>query len=324
MAEEALNAEEAAAAAAADFIFGPEENVNVEGDEPEPEAEEEPEAESEEDSEEEPEEDSEEEGKEEDSDEFVEVEFDGKLYEVPLELKDALLRQADYTQKTQELSAKRKEQEVLLEQVQQKAQEFEFAQSVWDDVLKVQQLQGQAEQYNQYLRDNIDSLSSTDIEKIRLAIQDAKDESQQLAFEIQQKQQESQQAQQQAVKELLDKGTEVLRSRIPGWGEDHQKRVREYALSSGFSEQEINAVFDPRQVEVLWKAAQYDDLQSGKAQAVKKVQSAPKVRAKSRNPMPKEVGQKLNLRKKLKSQNLTNADKANLIGDDIASRFFGR
>src|SRR5712671_4095938 len=38
----------------------------------------------------------------------VEVEYDGKTYQLPPELKDALLRQADYTRKTQEVAQNRK------------------------------------------------------------------------------------------------------------------------------------------------------------------------------------------------------------------------
>ena len=43
------------------------------------------------------------------TDEVEEVEFEGKQYKVPKELKPALLRQADYTKKTQELAEYRKQ-----------------------------------------------------------------------------------------------------------------------------------------------------------------------------------------------------------------------
>lgn len=51
--------------------------------------------------------------------ETVEVERDGKLYRIPVELKDDFLRQGDYTRKTQELAATRKELEAARERVQQ-------------------------------------------------------------------------------------------------------------------------------------------------------------------------------------------------------------
>jgi hypothetical protein len=51
--------------------------------------------------------------------ETVEIERDGKTFKVPAELKDDFLRQSDYTRKTQELAATRKELEAVRERVQQ-------------------------------------------------------------------------------------------------------------------------------------------------------------------------------------------------------------
>ena len=43
--------------------------------------------------------------------EFVDVEYDGQLYSVPPILKDALMRNSDYTQKTQDVASQRKDLE---------------------------------------------------------------------------------------------------------------------------------------------------------------------------------------------------------------------
>lgn len=318
MAEETLAQVDAVATQSAeediaDFLFGkdePEEeyepgpNINEEGADSEEEAEEEVKEEAPE-------------------GEFVEVEFDGKLYEVPNELKDALLRQSDYTSKTQEVAHQRKEVEVIQGTLLQQRQAFEFAESIRDDVSNIEKLDATEKQYHQYLRDNIDNLSTTDIEKLRMGIEDARRERDDLGRALQYKQQEFQQAQQQSHQELLKKGTEVLRSKIPGWGGDQQRQVRDYALNLGWSEAEISTVTDPRQVEVLYKAAQYDALQANKPAAVKKVQSAPSIKSRARDPETgKFVKQKRELSKALKSENLSAPEKASLIGDDIASRFF--
>jgi len=294
----------------ADKIFGP----DVDDYEPEeeldalPEDEEEVEA-----SEEETEE------VEEPEEEYVEIDLDGELVEVPKKYEQYFLRQKDYTQKTQEVATQRKELEVRYGQVESKWREFQFAESIQADVQKAEQLGAQADQYHQYLKANIDNLSSSDIEKIRFAIDDARRERDQIVQSVQGKQQEFQQAQEQSLKELLNKGTEVLRSKIPGWSQEHQKQVRDYALSQGFTEQELGNVYDPREVEILWKAAQYDNLQKGKTAAVRKVKDAPAIKPKSRNPMPDDVKKKLNLRKQLKS-NKSAADKADVIRESIADR----
>ena len=257
-----------------------------------------------------------------DEPEYVEIEVEGKLYEVPTELKDAFLKNADYTQKTQEVSQQRKQVEVQIGEIQQRAAQFEFAESVQPEVLKAQQLEATAEQYHQYMRDNIDQLSSTDIEKIRITIEDTRRQRDELVNSIQQKTTEFQQARQQSMQELLNKGTEVLKQKIPGWGETQQKQVHDYALSLGFTEAEIGQVVDPRQVEALWKAQQYDALKSGAKPAVKKVQGAPSIRPKARDPKTGKFAKQQQLKKQLKSTKLTQSDKANLIGEDIASKFF--
>jgi len=49
---------------------------------------------------------------------FEEVEYEGKKYALPPELKDAILRQADYTRKTQELAQTRQQAEQTFAQQQ--------------------------------------------------------------------------------------------------------------------------------------------------------------------------------------------------------------
>ena len=307
-------AQAAAEEAVADMIFGPEETPEEyvpdpkpvpEGDEPE-ETEEEVEATEE----------------EVEGDPIVEFEWNGQLIEAPTSIKESLMRQQDYTQKTQEISAQRKAIEVTLGEVELRKQQYDFAQSIQGDLLKAQQLEATANEAREYIKNNLDNLPQSDVMKWQMAIEDARRERDELVQSLTAKQREHQQAQEQAHVELLNKGTEVLRSKIPGWGEDGQKQVRDYALNAGFTEAELSGVVDPRQVETLWKAAQYDSLQAGKTAAVKTVQNAPTIKSKSRNPMPKETQDKLNLRKKLKSDKVSNQDKASLIGESIADKFF--
>ena len=264
----------------ADKIFGPETD-----EEPEEEVSELPEDDDEEDEPVEASDDSEEEEPEveaaEEDPEFVEIELDGEILQVPEKYKDYFLRQQDYTKKTQEVAAQRKQVEVALGQLEQQTQNFKFAESIWDDTIQVHQLNTQAEQLHQYLRDNISELGSSDIEKIRFQIDETRGEANKLATKAQQ--------------------------------------ATEFAMNLGFSEAEVNSVLDPRYVEVLYKASQYENLQKGKAAAVSKVKEAPTIKPKSRNPMPDDVKRKLNLRKKLKSGR-SDKDKADLIREDIADR----
>jgi hypothetical protein len=252
---------------------------------------------------------------------MVEVEWEGQLIEAPKAVAEALMRQSDYTQKTQEVAQQRKEVDVQLGSLEHTRKQFEFAESIQGDVIQAQQFEREAEQLYEWMQNNVGTVSSTELEQVRFRRDDLLKQRDEIVQSVQGKQSEFQQAQEQSYQELLNKGTEVLQQRIPGWGEDQQKSVRDYALSNGFTEAEISQVVDPRQVETLWKAAQYDALKSGAVPAVKKVQEAPAIKPKARDPKTGRFKAQQNLQKKLKS-NLSTSEKASLIGNDIAARFF--
>ena len=253
--------------------------------------------------------------------EFVEIEIDGQLYEVPKNLEGHLMRDKDYTQKTQEVAATRKTVEAIQAQVKAEQEKYQFLESVQEELQQGENLKAQIAQIQQYKRDNIDALDAKDMFKLDAHREELQTQLDAIGQSLQTKQGEFQQAQEQSLKELLDKSTEVLRSKIPNWGEESQKQVRDFGLSAGFTEAELNQVYDPRYVEILYKASQYDLLQQGKGAAIKKVQAAPAIKPKARNPMPKSVGDKLNLRKKMKAQNVSQDAKGKALGAHIAERF---
>lgn len=298
-------------------IFAPEE-APEEINEPEP-VEEEPEEESTEEPEEEPAEEPAEEAPE----ELVEFEFEGELLEATPKIRDALMRTQDYTQKTQEVAAQRKEIEVRLGQIEEARKRFEFAESVQNDILAIQNKQSEAKQYQEYLTQyiNSDNFSTQVVEQIREKIRETNEEVQSLGGEVTRKQQEFQQASKQALEELGKKGTEVLKAKIPNWNEKAQAELRDYALTEGYTPEEIQAMYDPRMALTLWKASRYDSLQNGKAAAVKQVQSAPSIKQKARSPMPENVKRKLNLRKELNNPKLSDKEKARKIRKELGERF---
>lgn len=252
--------------------------------------------------------------------EYVEMELEGKVWEVPKELEPYITRQQDYTRKTQEAALQRKEVEAQQALVQQERDRYDFINSVQDELTQVQQIDAAIPQWQQHLKGNVDNLSAQDITKIQLNIKELETTKQALVGGLQQKHSEFQQAQEQSRKELLDKSTEVLRQKFPDW---NAEPVTEYVKSFGFTDDQLTmAQADPRQMELARKAMLYDQLQEGKPAAVARVKNAPSIKAKSRNPMPKETQDKLNLRKKLKNPNKSNAEKAQAIGENIASRMF--
>jgi len=63
----------------------------------------------------------------------------------------------------------------------------------------------------------------------------------------------------------------------PNKGAAIRQQLREFGVKAGFSENELANVYDSRAVLTLWKAMQYDKLQSAKPGITKKVAEAPKV-----------------------------------------------
>lgn len=293
--------------------FGFDDEEGEEPDEPESEEEpDEPEAAAEDDGDEEPDEPA-----------LEEIEIDGELYEVPTKLKEAFMRASDYTQKTQSLSAERKQYEVLANQLDTAQKQHEFVSSIANELFQVQKLDSDIQAYREYMKANIDSLSGQDLEKIRFQIEESRLQKDALTQAVQTKYSEFQQAQEQSLKELRDKSTEVLRGKIPNWSESLEKEITDYGRSLGFTENQIAiARLDPRQMELVHKALAYDKLQQGKAQAVKKAKEAPAIKPKSRNPMPDNVKRKLNFKKNMQRAK-SEKDKARLIEDDLTRMFGG-
>jgi len=252
--------------------------------------------------------------------ESVEVEYDGILYDVPIALKDALLRQNDYTVKTQEVALSKKEYEVQTEQIARERSQYEFAQSVFDEALEIRVLDSQAEQWKEYMRAHVETISLTEMQTAQMRREDIVEERDKLALNIQTKQANHQQAQDQSQAEILKKGTEVLKQKIPDWGPEKEKAVQDFALSLGYPPSQLLNV-TPMDVVVLHGYMQYQALLANKTNAVKQVQSAPKIKTSSRDPMPEDVKRKLNLRKRLKNPKRSSKDKARDIQAEMAERF---
>ena len=210
--------------------------------------------------------------------EYEVFDVDGVEYQLPPELKakvaewkDGYTRREDYTRKTQEVAELHRQAQTLAEVARQQQS---FEKTVEAERTELQQLQYQLAQYKGVDWTNLD----TD-QYIRLKGQ--MDNLRERANEVEKtiggkKSQFEEWANQQKA-EIVQTGQKYLQQSIKGWGEEAQKEVVKAAQSMGFSQEELSGVLDARQVHVLWKAAQYDKLQSGKAAVVAAVQKAPPV-----------------------------------------------
>jgi hypothetical protein len=205
---------------------------------------------------------------------LIRVEYEGEEFEVPPKIKDALLRQADYSRKMNEVGGTEKRAKATLER----------AELITASVDRVAEAQGQAavldaqvqrfegidwagiRQQNpaEYAALQADLLSlSNQRDKALSAVQSLKEN---LSHERQQ--------QISAARVEMDK---VLSKDLKGWGDELGAKISTYALSQGYTTEDLSRVTDPRVVIALDKARRFDELQNAKLELKASVRGVPKV-----------------------------------------------
>ena len=212
------------------------------------------------------------------------VNVNGEEHTIPLdELIKGYSRQSDYTRKTQELSEQRKS--------------IEANQAQWN--AEVQQIQTERQQYVTALQNVIEnSMGSLDqfatvdwatlkndnpLEYItkRDEYREAQDKVRQAQFQQQQAQQAYQQESQQNHRRVLQEEHGKLVAALPEWGEQETRQklsgdIKEYALSQGYTAEEIGSLIDHRSLMTIYKAMKYDKASSPSVVS-KKVKNKPRV-----------------------------------------------
>lgn len=200
------------------------------------------------------------------SDELDDVEYEGKQYKLPKELKEALLRHADYTRKTQEVAATRKEVEAARQQFQQ---EVQLQQQTLQDRAQLMMIENQLSQFEQIDWTALSDQDPVQAQKLWFQKQQLEQTRGQAATRIHQAQQQAMYQQQEQLAKRVQEGREMLAREIKGWSADTAKQVAEYGKQSGYSEQELGNLYDPRYVKTLHKAMLYDQLMSKATQKPK-------------------------------------------------------
>ena len=196
--------------------------------------------------------------------EFDEVDYDGKKYSVPKELKDAFLRQSDYTRKTQEVAEQRR---AIEQQALQVRQELEIQQRHIETHAQLVSIDNTLKQF-----DNVDWQAYSDqdpvaAQKSWFTYQQMQQTRNDLTQKISQAEQQRQFQTQQSIARQLEEGHKELAREIKGWSPEKAKELKSYALKTGLSESQVAGITDPKAVQVLHKAYLYDQMMS---KAVKK------------------------------------------------------
>jgi hypothetical protein len=228
--------------------------------------------------------------KEENTEEEVEeqerytVKAAGKEHSVTLdELKKGFQFGADYSRKNAMLGEDRQK---LEEEKRMLSQQLETTQQ------ERQRYLSRLEDIDQIVDNDLKAFESTDWAKLKVEdpVQYSikRDEERQLqesrkqiAEERKSQQYAAQLEAEKKIEEVRVEQARIVADKIPNWsdpveGPKVKSRIKNFAIKSGFTENDISQLIDARSVEILHKAMKYDDLVNAKIKN-KKVNNVPKV-----------------------------------------------
>lgn len=191
-----------------------------------------------------------------------EIDYEGEKFRVPKKLRDAFLRQQDYTQKTQSVAEQRKAVEAHAQQIQQQAQAQQQHIAEYAEAFA---LDSQLKQYQdvnwQQLIDQ-DPVQAMKLDRQMRELQQRRD---QVVSSVTQKQQQQTLQVQRENARRLQEGQAVLEREIKGWSPETGKELIKFGQELGFNAEELSQVNDPRAVKLLHKAWQFDQLMKKQA-----------------------------------------------------------
>ena len=209
----------------------------------------------------------------------IKLKVNGEEIEKPLDEVVALAQQGlDYTKKTQEVAEQRKAVETMQEQLKAQEQQFMEQQQLnsllIEDVAKITSLDQQLSQYANVDWQKLTDSDFVEAQKHYMTYNQLQQERNNLVSQFEAKRQEALTKHQSALAERIKKGKEVLAKEIPNWSPETTQEVVTTGKEYGFTDDELNAIVDPRHVKVLYDAMQWRKLKSKNPVVKKKVASA--------------------------------------------------
>lgn len=195
--------------------------------------------------------------------EFEEVEYEGKRYALPKELKDAILRQSDYTRKTQELAQQREQSaaEIAAEKARIEADRANFQAAA--------RLVALDDRLQQFANVDWQALSQSDpvaAQQQFFQYQQLKDARGGLVAQIQQHESQRALQEREATARAMQQANEVLGREIKGWSPEVAKELRAVAKSLGADDKSVDSIREPWVVKALYAQKVLSEM-TAKAQA---------------------------------------------------------
>lgn len=173
---------------------------------------------------------------------FEIIEYDGRQYQVPAELKGGFLMQADYTRKTQELAEQRRGLEDVASHIRQQAQASDDEMASRAALVA---LDTALEQYGQVDWNQLAADDPTGAQQHWMRYQTMKEQRGQVAEDLYHRQGwRAQEAQQETVRRF-EETRDFARRHIQGWSPELDLQIIEFARSKGATDQNLRDAMSP-------------------------------------------------------------------------------
>jgi hypothetical protein len=199
------------------------------------------------------------------------------------ELVKGYSRQSDYTRKTQELSEQRKGMEQYHNQWNAEIQQIQTERQQYVSALQnvVENSMGALDQFGTVDWESLKNENPLEYITKRDEFRETQERVRQVQFEQQQAHEAYQQESTRNHRRALNEEHGKLAVALPEWSEESSRKklgteIKEYALTQGYSQEEIKSLIDHRSLLVLHKAMKFDKASSPDV-VQKKVKNKPNV-----------------------------------------------
>lgn len=206
-------------------------------------------------------------------DDEEEVEIDGEKLKLSKKVAAAVMRQKDYTQKTQEVAERRRS-------VDDRAQYLDAREhllnSTFQEAAELQALQKQAEQYKAVDWNTLIADDPQQALKLNFSHQQLQQQLAEKQGKVNALVANAESARKQHFEKQQELGRAELTRRVGKLSDADRTQTLKQGVDLGYSDGELATIADPRLFHALYKAAQWDAMQAAKPKALQKVVEAPK------------------------------------------------
>jgi hypothetical protein len=200
--------------------------------------------------------------------EFADVEYEGQTHRIPVALKDALLRQADYTRKTTELARER-------ETIAATRQEAETFRNIGAAVIEASAQSKALEiQITAFAQQDISGLDDGTVALMQNELASLQQQKGMIDYDIKQLMDADQQRASEQLTKAQMAALEAARTAIPNFDDKRRTELETLAVNQGISPEDAKAITEPGVYKIL-HLADIGQKFLDRQRAARKVENAP-------------------------------------------------